>query len=79
MGAVAGAVIERIVGFNFLGLVTTAIIMIAVLAFTYSFPTPIEIAHFLLWGMLVFFALVVEVAFSKMIRAIFGRRPESYY
>ena len=79
VSAVGGAVLERIVGFDFLGLITTAIIMVAVLAFTYSSPTPIEIAYFLLWFVLVIFALVIEAAFSEMIKAIFGRRPEPSY
>lgn len=74
VSAAAGAVLECIVGFDLLGLITTAIIMVAVLAFTYSSPTPIEMVYFFLWGMLVIFALVVEAAFSEMIKAIFGKR-----
>ena len=79
VGAVIGAVIEHIVGFDFLGLIITVIIMVAVLVFIYSSPTPIEIVHFFMWGMLVIFAMVIEVAFSEVIKAIFRKRPMPSY
>lgn len=79
VGAVVGAVLENLFGFDFLGFITAVVFMVVVLVFMYSSPGPIEIVHFLLWSMLVIFALVVEAAFSEMLKAIFGKRPESSY
>lgn len=76
--AVVSAILENIFGFDILGFIATAVFMVVVLVFMYSSPGPVEIVHFFLWGMLVVFSLVVEMAFSEMIKAIFGKRPESY-
>jgi hypothetical protein len=79
VSALVGAVIETIIGFDLLGLITTVIFMFAVLAFMYSSPTPIEIANFLVWGVMTIFAAGIEMAFSETIKAIFGKRSEPSY
>lgn len=73
VSALIGAILGRIVRIDVFGIVTTIALMILVLAFMYFSPGTVEIVHLILWFTLVFFSLLLEAGFSKIIESIFGK------